>query len=461
VQLLASRWFLPAALLAMLSIYAFTQLEVRVDPRPRGTRADIAKLAQRGDLNVLVILIDTLRADRLGAYGYERPTSPGIDYLAESGARFARHRSQSSWTKTSMASLWTGLYPERTGVLRHADAVSPHARMPAEVFREGGFLPIGIWRNGWVAPNFGFRQGFEIYLNPLAVQSPEDVRRFARAGRIAGTDIDLIYSAIEFLRTHRDLRWLLYLHLMDVHQYVTDAASARFGSSYSDAYDNSILWVDRQVQGVVGELERLGLRDRTLVVVASDHGEAFGEHWHEGHARDLYPEVTDTPLILSFPFRLDPGIVVDVPTENVDLWPTLLELVGLAPLEEADGRSRVAELVGSGAREGGDPELGFAQLDRTWGRVGAAPSPIVAVLEGSYRLIHDVREPEHDELYDLAADPGELEDIAERAPEIARRMADRARGYLEADVAWEGGAPRVELDELHLRQLRALGYAVE
>ena len=79
-----------------------------------------------------------------------------------------------------MASLWTGLYPERTGVLRHADAVSPHASMPAEVFREAGFLPIGIWRNGWVAPNFGFRQGFEIYQNPLAVQSPDSVRRLAR-----------------------------------------------------------------------------------------------------------------------------------------------------------------------------------------------------------------------------------------------------------------------------------------
>ena len=88
---------------------------------------------------------------------------------------------------------------------------------------------------------------------------------------------------------------------------------------------------------------------------------------------------------------------------------------------------RVPELVGGGARGERDPDLGFAQLDRTWGRVAAAPSPIVAVREGRYRLIHDVREPERDELYDLTADPGEFEDIAQRAPEIARRMAARAR----------------------------------
>ncbi|MDH3519842.1 MAG: sulfatase-like hydrolase/transferase [Myxococcales bacterium] len=461
MRLLASRWFLPAALLAMLAVYLITQLEVRVDARPKGTREDIARLAQRTDLNVLFVLIDTLRADRLGAYGYERPTSPGIDYLAATGARFARQRAQSSWTKASMASLWTALYPARTGVLRYPDALPDAAQVPAEVLQAAGFVTAGIWRNGWVAPNFGFRQGFEIYQNPLARQSPDSLRRNARAGRIAGTDIDLVLSAMEFLRVHRDQRWFLYVHFMDVHQYVTDASTARFGTSYSDSYDNAVLWVDRQLQGLVGELERLGLRDRTLVVVASDHGEAFGEHWHEGHARDLYREVTHTPLVLSFPFRLDPGVVVEVPTQNVDLWPTLLALCGLPPLPLADGRSRLPELLGGGAGSGAGDDLDFAQLDRTWGRAGTEPAPLVAVREGSYRLIHDVRDPSADELYDLAADPQEFEDIAAQSPELTARLAAVARRHFERDTAWPGGAPRVELDDMSLRQLRALGYAVE
>ena len=110
------------------------------DDRPVGTIQDVAKLRDREDLNVLFILVDTLRADRLSSYGYERQTSPVLDYVAATGLRFARHRAQSSWTKTSMASLWSGFYPTRTGVLTHRDAVSPAATMPAEVFRENGFF---------------------------------------------------------------------------------------------------------------------------------------------------------------------------------------------------------------------------------------------------------------------------------------------------------------------------------
>jgi arylsulfatase A-like enzyme len=461
MRLLASRWFLPIALLGMLAVYLVTQLEVRVDPRPLGTRADIAKLAARNDLNLLFVLIDTLRADRLGAYGYERPTSPGIDYLAATGARFAENRAQSSWTKASMASLWTGLYPAHTGVLRYPDALPGEALVPAERFRDAGFVTAGIWRNGWVAPNFGFDQGFETYQNPLPRQSPDSVRREARAGRIAGTDIDLVYSGMEFMRMNLDKRWFLYLHFMDVHQYVTDSSTARFGNSYSDSYDNSILWVDRQLQALVGELERLGLRDRTLVVVAADHGEAFGEHWHEGHARDLYREVTHTPLVMSFPFRLDPGIVIEKPTQNVDVWPTLLALMGLPELPQADGRSRVAELVSESTPEDDAADLDYAELDRTWGRVNTAPSPILAVREGRYRLIHDIRDPSQDELYDTADDPGEFEDIAKRSPQIVQRLAARARDQVEQGVVWAGGPAQIELDDMNLRQLRALGYAVE
>ena len=100
------------------------------------------------------------------------------------GVRFVRHRAQSSWTKNSMASLWTSLYPERTGILRHDHAVPDEARMPAELLKDAGFATAGIWRNGWVAPNFGFSQGFEIYLSPLTRSSPKDIRRKARAGRI-------------------------------------------------------------------------------------------------------------------------------------------------------------------------------------------------------------------------------------------------------------------------------------
>jgi arylsulfatase A-like enzyme len=457
VNLLKSRLSVALAIAVLVALYIGTVLDVYIDPRDEKTIEAVRGFAGRDDTSVVFILVDTLRADRLGTYGYERDTSPGLDYLAETGVRFARHRAQSSWTKTSMASLWTGIYPARTKVLRHSDALSSEAQTPAEIFQQNGFVTGGIWRNGWVAPNFGFQQGFDLYQKPHIRQAPAELRREARAGRIDGTDIDLVLSAIEFLRVHRDQRFMLYLHLMDVHQYVTVEELAIFGTDYSDAYDNSILWVDQQIRELIRALEDLELRERTLVVVASDHGEAFGEHGREGHARDVYSEVTHTPFILSFPFILEPGIVVDSGSENVDVWPTLLDLVGLPGLELADGRSLVPDILGEG---NGAPDEDIAQLDATWGQISKDPLPMVAIRQGDYRLVHRIDDSERDELYDLSADPREQENIVVDMPELTAQLRERARSHYELPAAW-GSTPTVELNEMDLGQLRALGYVIE
>ena len=336
--------------LVVLSANCLSCADSVEDKRPEGTLQDIESLSDRDDLNVLFILIDTLRSDRLSSYGYERKTSPVLDYLAGTGLRFENHRAQSSWTKTSMASLWTGLYPIRTDVLQHSDALPEEAFTPAEAFQEAGYITAGIWRNGWVAPNFGFSQGFEVYMTPAIKQAPEALRREATAGRIDGTDIDLVFAASEFIRTYQDEKWFLYLHLMDVHQYISTDETAIFGNTYSDAYDNSILWTDSQIGVVLGELYRLGLEDRTLVVVVSDHGEAFGEHGSEGHGRDVFQEVVATPFIISFPFKLSPAGLVVAQTENIDVWPTLLDMVGLP---STTARRRNAALRGCGIRDAG------------------------------------------------------------------------------------------------------------
>ncbi|MCR9095462.1 MAG: sulfatase-like hydrolase/transferase [bacterium] len=433
--------------------------DLSFDDRPVGTLQDAASFPDRSDLNVLFILVDTLRADRLGSYGYERATSPVLDYIAGTGLRFARHRAQSSWTKASMASLWTGFYPQRADVLTHRDAVHEEARMPAEVFTDNGFYSAGIWRNGWVAPNFGFRQGFDIYMAPRPKQAPSAMRRKPIAGRIDGTDIDAVFSAKEFLRTNQERRFFLYVHLMDVHQYISTEETAIFGTSLSDGYDNSILWEDQQIGEIVAELYRLDMADRTLIVVASDHGEAFGEHGLEGHARDVHNEVTHTPFIIGFPFRLDPGLVIELPTENVDIFPTLYELLGLEDAPEMDGKSRANWILGDYTPD--FPARDYAHLDRTWGRTGQDPDPIVAVTEGTRRLIHDVNNPDFDRLYDVKSDPREMRNIAADEPDVLKRLRSAAEDYLALPPAWEGGAPEIELDEMSLRQLRALGYSIE
>jgi hypothetical protein len=142
-----------------------------------------------------------------------------------------------------MASLWTATHPARTGIHRYSDALSEAASMPAEILREAGFVTCGVFRNGWLAPNFGFSQGFDLYTKPTP---SVDRERFAQhnpsAHRLQGSDYDATQAAIQFLRTYHDRRFLLYVHYMDVHQYLYEAESARFGTRLVDAYDNAIHW---------------------------------------------------------------------------------------------------------------------------------------------------------------------------------------------------------------------------
>ena len=460
-----SYWpWLAAALILAGYVSTFIELSPG-DPRPAGSADSIARLSERDDINVLFILIDTLRADRLGTYGYRRETSPSIDYLSDSGIRFTRHLAQSSWTKSSMASLWTGLNPARTKVLRFDNAVPPEATLPAEIFRDAGFHTAGIWRNGWVGPNFGFGQGFGVYERPTRGGPIAPTQRIKPHISLDGTDADTVDSAIEFLRVRGDDRWFLYLHLMDVHQYTFDEAAAQFGSAHSDLYDNAVLHEDRIVGRLLRHLASQGYLEKTLVVLTSDHGEAFREHGFEGHARKLYREETEVPFILGFPFRLA-DVVVDTRTRNIDVWPTVLDLLGLPPLPGTDGHSLVPLILAAARRDSlpRDEAPGFAHLDRTWGRPGAAPSPLVAVTRGAFRFVYAPTPAGNaqEELFDREQDELELQDVLAQHPEVAESLRELAQQYLESPAApWGVETPSIDLDQMELHQLRALGYEVE
>jgi len=433
------------------------------DPRPLGGADDIENLAARDDLNVLFILIDTLRADRLSCYGYGRKTSPMIDFLAERGVRFARHLAQSSWTKCSMASMWTGLYPSRTAVTRFDDVLPPSATLPAEILSDAGFRTAGIFRNGWVEGYFGFDQGFEIYIRPPGQSLPPEVRRDNPTLKGGGSDGDAVRAAEEFLRVHGRERWFLYLHLMDIHEYLYDEDTAVFGTTYSDVYDNAILRTNVILAGLYEMLAQQGYLENTLIVLVSDHGEAFGERGFEGHARNVHREVTEVPLILSFPFRLEEPVVVAERTANVDLWPTLLDLLGLPAMEESDGRSRLPEILAAARGEASPApaEPVYAHLDQSWGQREAQPAPTVAVEDQGLRYImfKGPKGTVDDQLFDRNGDRLEKRDVASERPDDVDRLRALAESYLERETPYE--APeKLELDEMQLNQLRALGYAV-
>jgi arylsulfatase A-like enzyme len=463
-RLVDSPWpyFSAAGILLLVAIA--TQFEVRFPSRPEGSVEEIEKLRERGDLSVLFILVDTLRADRLGIYGYSRPTTPNLDALGRSGIVFTQVLSQSSWTKTSMASLWTATFPANNGIVRYSDGLPAEAVLPAERFREAGYRTAGIWRNGWVAPNFGFDQGFEFYVNPRPGRERARLQRGnPSAAIVQGNDEDVATSAFEFIDNYGRDRFFLYLHLMDLHQYVYDDKAEQFGTGYSDVYDQSINWTDRMIAAVLAKLDEVGGLQKTIVVIAADHGEAFLEHGFEGHARNLYGEVTHVPLVIGLPFLLPEGIRVDTPASNVDIWPTILDLVGLPPLPGADGHSLLPEILASarGERDGGEPRPIFAHLDRRWGKSKDQSDPLVSLTQGSLRLLFPMNEPEMAELYDLAADPGERENLATVRAADRERLAAVVTGHMQgASIPWGKEPAEVELDELRLNQLRALGYMV-
>ncbi len=462
-------WLLAGGLIVLWLLSTAVKFNPPVgDSRPLGGEAEILGLADREDLNVIFIVVDTLRAEHLGAYGYARDTSPTIDRLASKGVRFARNLSQSSWTKSSMASLWSGLYPMHTGVTRYNHVVSDEVVMPAERFRDAGFRTIGIYRNGWIAPTFGFSQGFDVYTHSPRRRMNPKVRAQNPTISNDGNDEDTIGAGIEFLRVsgHDDGRWFLYLHLMDVHEFLYDEESALFGGTHADMYDNSIRWMDGTLNLLFQQLEEFGLADKTLVVITSDHGEAFRERGLEGHARDVYRETTDVPFLISFPFRLEPGLVIPTRSQNVDVWATVFELIGLDSPADIDGTSRVPEILAavSGQTLSDSETVGISVLDETWGRDKDEPRMRIAVTEGAYRYV--MRTPASaggsdatEELFDAASDPAELEDVSSSQPEVVERLREIAEAHLEEVPPW-GEAPTRELEELELHQLRALGYAI-
>jgi len=456
-----SAYFVAAAVL--LLIIVALQFDLRVPSRRSGTVRDLALLRGRGDLNVVFILFDTLRADRMSLYGYERPTTPVIDDLANHGIVFERVIAQSSWTKTSMASLWTGTYPAAHGVLRFDHVIPDEAVLPAEIFKAAGYRTVGIWRNGWVAPNFGFGQGFDVYYTPKAGADARLQRHSPGAASIAGTDEDVFVAARDFLEHFGQEKFFLYLHLMDLHQYVFDDDADAFGSTYSDAYDKSIDWTDRVIGAIVAALDEVDALRRTLVVIASDHGEAFLEHGREGHAFDLSREVVEVPFVIVPPLILDRGIRVEETVANVDVWPTLLDLLGLPPLQGVDGRSMLPLVLTAGGSSAARAPKDLTRpvishLDRHWGGRGPVRH-VVSLTDGNSRLIVQGDPPDSVEFYDWSRDPREAANRAAEDPPQLQPMAERIDRYRKnSKPPWGVASPRIEVDALRLDQLRALGY---
>ncbi|MBW2420405.1 MAG: sulfatase [Deltaproteobacteria bacterium] len=424
--------------------------------------AEIAsQLLAEGPPNIVLIVVDTLRPDFTGPYGFEADTTPELSRWAERGVVFERARAQSSWTKISMASFMTSLWPRSVGITEPGDGLAQEALTLAEVLQQNGYATYGVQTNGWLHQSFGFHQGFDRYMSPKPGGDP----RLGRALLWPHAD-RVIEEAGRLLEAHDAAKpFFLYLHFMDVHEFAAPPEFKTFGTDSRGAYLAAIRWVDDALKSVREKLEETGDLERTLVVFASDHGETFGEHGVHGHARNVLTPVVWVPLLFRFPFSLDPGLRVAAQARNIDIAPTLLELVGVKVPPGFEGESLVAHLSGD-----------VEQPDRpTFAALGMPLFPDAsvqsAVNDGLWTYARNASPPEGDEvtyqaravapgaeyLFDRRVDPGENVNLVTREPAAVARMRavfDRHEAEGSGSVAEKD----VRIDPAIADRLRAMGY---
>jgi len=347
--------------------------------------------------HLLLVTIDTLRADRVGAYGHRAARTPALDALSRDGTRFERAFATAPITLTSHASLLTGLYPPGHGARHNGLRVTPGTRSLPAILRNSGFATAAVVAAFPLDRRFGLEAGFDLYSDRM----PRDGRGRSlneRSGR------EVSDEAIAWLERQRERRTFLWVHFFEPHAPYLDPSGT--GRPASERYDDEVAAADRETQRL---LTALGDRAReTLVVVASDHGEAFGEHGETGHSLFVYDTTLRVPLMLRGP-GVPAGRVVAEAVSLIDVVPTVMRLLGLPP-PDTDGIDLGPALAG---RPVAGRELyaeSFAPLlDFGW-------SPLRALRSGGMKAIAAPRP----ELYDIVRDPEESSDLAPAAPSDRR-----------------------------------------
>jgi arylsulfatase A-like enzyme/Tfp pilus assembly protein PilF len=398
---------------------------------------------QAGHWNVLLITLDTTRADRLGAYGCRTARTPNLDRLAAEGVLFENAHSSVPLTLPSHSALFSGRYPIANRVRNNGNYFLPESEVTlAELLRDRGYDTRAVVAAFVLLSKFGVNQGFAVYDDSL--DTHEMIRNYK-----SEIPAELVHEKFSAWLGANDGRPFFYwVHFYDPHTpYRPPAEFAKlFPTGPLGLYDAEIAYMDLWVGRVLGSLRERGLLEHTLVVVAGDHGEAFGEHGEQGHGIFCYEEALRVPLIVHAPGRFKPRRVA-ARVGLVDVMPTILEALGVKPPPAVQGRSLVPLLGGRAEKE--EPAYYFESL---YGLEEMNWAPLTGLLRQDYKY---VSLPEA-ELYDLAADPGEKQNLLLRKNIVARDM-DRRLAAFVAGHSQRGDARRA-LSAGDKEQLQALGY---
>lgn len=391
--------------------------------------------APANPLNVLLISIDTQRADRLGFYGYARPTSPHLDAFAAGAVVFEEAEASAPWTLPSLASVMTGEVTSTHNCWNYGSVLDDSFPTLAELLLAAGYDTACVVSHLFTTSRHGLQQGFVHTDDTYAYPEIEP------ADNVTSQVItDKGIRFLEHAQASSDEPWLLWLHYFDPHreymshaglseQFVTPGERSQ-AAVLGDVYDGEVRYTDEHVGRLLERLGTLGLAENTLVVLVADHGEEFQEHGGWGHGHSLHREVLHVPLVFRAP-GLAPRRVREL-ARQIDVLPTVLELLGLTAPAGLPGRSLRAALRGQplaaperfGALAEHDNHNPKTQLD---GWRTERYRLIRAGLEGPPRL------------YDLAADPGEQQDVAAQHPDVVQELLE------ELERAKAAGAERARL----------------
>ena len=415
---------------------------------------------------VILVSIDTLRADHLGCYGYGRPTSPGLDALARQGVLFGDVSAPSPWTLPSHASLLTGLYPSRHGLKAHDRYLPATVPTLAALLGRAGFVTAGVVNSYNLGPRFGLDRGFQqfSYVEETAGQQEPSTR--------------ITDQAMAWLRQYRDRRLFLFVHYYDVHSDYRSLAryEEQFVSPYQgpadgttaqlmafregrvrldvrdaaylvDLYDAGIRQMDDELQRLLAFLRDERLLDDTLLVLTSDHGEEFMERGGVLHGRTQFQEVMRVPLLMRGP-GLPAGRRETAPVSLVDVMPTLLSRARVEAPPSLDGEDLGPLLRGEASPLSGRYLFGEADHNN------AEPDITRAVRHGRYKL-HFNRLTGKRELFDLGEDPGERVDRAAAQPAVTAELGARLERFMRTRSE---AAPPSRLTPEEIEKLKSLGY---
>jgi len=451
--------------------------------------------------NVILLTIDTLRADRLGCYGHQGGLTPNLDRLAEKGVRFEQAITGGSWTQAAFPTLLTSSYASMYGGC--LGPLSPERPSPIETMAKNGYTTGGFITSPLLSQTYGYHRGFRHFVDLI----PEEKRPFlhnikggqhllqkplthyvssllgqqTRPNRVYLTAAEVNESVYQWLDEVQD-PFFAWIHYMDVHwpyhiedklKRPKDIAQAWHDLAhlhavnwqganitpdqrnyYIELYEQAVHYTDAQVGQLLDYLENSPHADNTVVVVVSDHGEEFLERKHWGHVEiNLYDEIVRVPLIIRLPGQGNEK-VVRRQVRTLDIMPTILDLCDCSLPDGVEGTSLVPLWNGEEERHNGT-----VAISERWRNVGDI-SHIIAVRTDSFKYIWDVYQPQQPRLYNLQADPAEKHNVYEQFPEKAQELQAYVDEHLRRaeQTTPDGDVLEPELDEEVVSRLRDLGY---